>query len=183
MTAFSVTYAFTGSVLTVTSGAANITEGAVTPNTNMGASAVNTSYASAPFLQTGTTAAGSTSAAAAVSGGFYDSITLTPDAGYAMDLSSIAFNGAKGGSGTRGFVVRSSMDNYTADLFSGDFATQRPNWTAYSLDLSSYAPQTDPVTFRFYIYTPAAFQNVDFDDIVISGDISPVRTSNFFAMF
>ena len=129
----------------------------------------------APFLRLDPQGS-STSAAAAIAGNKYFEFTLTPEAGYQFTLDSIAFDVTRGGGSTpRGYVLRSSVDNFTADLAGGDLTTARPTYTPVSVTLgSTYADLTTPVTFRFYNYAPAAGNSIDYDNISLSGTITAV---------
>jgi len=118
--------------------------------------------------------ANATSAALAVTNGVYFSFTATPNA--AMSLTDLQFDAARGGGGTpRGYDIRSSVDNFATDLSTADLATVRPVYTHVTVDLSGAAFQnlTAPVTFRFYVYSPAAGSSVDFDNVVLSGTATP----------
>jgi hypothetical protein len=128
-------------------------------------------YSTAPFLRLDPQG-GSVDAAAAVANNKYFEFTLTPR--FELDLESLTFNVARGGGSTpRGVVVRSSIDNFAADLFSADIATARPTFTPVNIDLSGPAYQNlmDPITFRIYSYSTGAGASLDYDDITVNGVI------------
>jgi hypothetical protein len=131
----------------------------------------------APFLRVDPQG-NSATAAAAVTNNKYFQFTVTPDPGTELDLTSLTFDVARGGAGTpRGVVVRSSADNFAADLFQQDIGTARPTYTPVSIDLSGPSFQdltaASPLTFRVYSYSPAAGSSLDFDNIVLNGTVVP----------
>jgi len=132
-------------------------------------------YATQPVLRVNPDG-NANSAAAAVTNGVFFSFSLEPEAGYVLNLTSLEFKAARGGASVpRGWVVRSSLDAYAADIGTADIPSQRPNWTNYSLDLSGalYQNISGPVTFRFYVYSPAAGSTIEFDDITLNGTAVP----------
>ncbi len=108
----------------------------------------------------------------------YFSITVTPDAGTIIDLESITLDGARGGGSDRGFVVRSSVDGFTANLNGPEtesMATQRPTLTAYTIDLTdpAFDAISGPIEFRFYAYSTGPDNVLELDNIAINGVIVP----------
>lgn len=90
-----------------------------------------------------------------------------------MTLTNLSFDIARGGASTpRGYVVRSSIDDFGSDIDTADIPTQRPTFTSVSIDLdSTFSRVTEDVIFRIYCYTPSAV-NIDFDNFLVSGTIS-----------
>ncbi len=132
-------------------------------------------YATEPVLRVNPNG-NAASATAAVTNGVFFSFTLEPDTGYVMNLDSLQFKASRGGASTpRGWVVRSSLDGYATNIDSADIPTQRPTWTDYSLNLSGslYQNISGPVTFRFYVYSPAAGSTIEFDNITLNGTVVP----------
>lgn len=115
-------------------------------------------------------------ATSAVNNNAYLFFTITPDAGYQLDLASLTLNISRGGAAVpRGCVIRTSADNFTANLYSADLATVRPTWTPIPLDLSSSAYQhLNTFTVRVYGYTPGTGQSLDLDDVTVNGAVSLV---------
>lgn len=127
-------------------------------------------YTSSPVLQ----ATGSTSRPVghrADSDSF--SFTITPAPGATVDLTSLAFSVARGGAGTRGFEVTSSVDGFVSALLSvGTVATQRPTWTSYSADLTSLPATSGPITLRVYFHTNSGTATLEFDGFQLDGDLT-----------
>lgn len=133
--------------------------------------------------------AGALTPAGSLGAGKYFEFSITPDAGTAVDLTSLTFNAAKGGStGTRGFFVRSSADAYAGTLAAlgaptalvandvgYNLATGRPTYTAVTIDLSAPAFQNltpgTPLTFRFFTFASTSGNSVDIDDLSINGTV------------
>ncbi len=119
------------------------------------------------------------SEALSVTDNTYFSFTLTPGAGSALDLTSLSFflrtrvNTGGTASYTANVAVRTSLDNYTADVgtATGTEATVGANtgYVANSFSLTGLGvngllgAQT-PVTFRFYVFDN---QSVSADDQTI----------------
>ncbi|MEA5511089.1 PEP-CTERM sorting domain-containing protein [Crocosphaera sp. UHCC 0190] len=110
----------------------------------------------------------------------YLEFQVEANAGFEMDFSNLQLN-AQMDETNLDLVLRSSIDGFTSDLGSinltGSFAT-------YTLDLSSLAPQTGPVQFRFYginadtdtvFFIAENSANVDGGGFVaINGDVNPI---------
>lgn len=165
-------YEFTGATLAPTQQNFNATGTAIA---NGGALVTyeisNLGYTSDPELRVSPPSS-TTTAAAAVANGAYYSFTLTPGASDPLTLTSLGFQAARGGGGTRGWVLRSSLDNYAANLGTSDIATQRPTFTSYDVPLgSAFENLASPVTFRLYVYTGSSTSTLEFDNITVNGDV------------
>ena len=106
-------------------------------------------------------------------------LTLTPDAGNTLDLDTLTLDAARGGGSARGFRVRSSVDGFAADLNDASteaIPTQRPAYTAYTVDLGAaeFDDLQGPVSFRFYVYSSGTNNTLEFDDIRFNGEVSAV---------
>lgn len=154
----------------------------------------NTSFGnSAPSRQTAGTPNNQT--ANLLSGDFYYQFTVTPDAGYKMDLTSITFDfGASYSSSSQiGWRLYSSVDGF--DPGSGDiiasnvFASSAQAANSFTLQTSDLTPSnpnpsvgtdfqnlTVPVTFRLYINdaSTTAGSVTRFDNVTLNGVTSPV---------
>ena len=127
----------------------------------------------APFLRF-VPGATSTTTSEAIAGARYFQFAVYPKAGFEFALTSLTFNVARGGTTTpRGYLIQSSQDLYTSTLATADVNTQRPTYTAVTVDLSGpkFQNWTGSLTFRFYAYAPADLLSVDFDDITLNGTV------------
>lgn len=168
-------YSITGDALTPTTEDVHVTGGTLTKHASLTALTADSthSYLSEPNVDARPHNS-ATTLALAVTNNSYFYLTLTPDTGYELDLTSLTFNVARGGVSTpRGFGIRTSVDSYAADLATADITTVNPTWTAVNISLTGAAFQalTSAITFRFYVYTPEAGYSVDFDDITIGGTV------------
>jgi hypothetical protein len=119
--------------------------------------------------------AGSTTADQAVANGTYFEFTLAAADGFFLDLDTLMFGAARGGSGTpRGWVVRSSVDGFASNIATADMTTARPDLKLYTVDLSDpmFMDLTE-ITFRIYSYAPAAGNSADYVDVTINGFSHP----------
>lgn len=115
-------------------------------------------------------------AAAAIANGTYFSFAVAPVAGETMSLSSLTFDTARGGASTaRGYVVLSSADNFVSTLKTADILTARPTWTPVTVDLSAaeFQNRSTGVEFRIFTYSPANGSTVEYDNITVSGAVTP----------
>jgi autotransporter-associated beta strand protein len=98
-----------------------------------------------------------------------------------LDLTSLTFNGARGGGAApRGYGVYVSTPTTTDELVQGStaFATQRPTWSFQNISLAGFASLQNltsgqVVTFKIPIFAPAAANSVEIDDITVIGNITP----------
>ena len=161
-------------------------------HTNINASGINFTGSSATqfaisddilAVNAGGTAA---SASTAFTANSYFQFTVTPQATFEMDLSSLSFDASYGPSAGAGYAIRSSLDNYLTELQSGQVTRQYDSFDTYSLDLSAASFQniTEDATFRIYIFlnpgggNPAlAIDNVRLDGIVATASAIPEPAS------
>lgn len=119
----------------------------------------------------------------------YLEFTLTPAAGYTLNLTSIDLNmrrsttGSPTGAGPRQWSLRSSLDGYTADLGTGTL-TQNTTPTATITLSSSFNNVPTAITFRLYGYdvynNPGGLNRFVFDNITVKGlSILPISFSVF----
>lgn len=118
------------------------------------------------LLKTGpATSVADASAATALANNWYFEFTLTPSS--SMDIGSIDADWSRGGTtGTRGWFIRSSVDNYASDLF----AVESPGGTAtgfqhVNVELTGFTDLSTATSFRFYTYTPSTGRYMDFRDV------------------
>ena len=140
------------------------------------------SYATEPVLS----AARANFNESSVRDNVYFTFSASPDSGYKLDLSSLAFNVARGGASTpRDYDIRTSLDTFATSL-TGIVAinTARPAFTPVSVNLSGgqFQGLTSPITFQVRFFTAGISQNVDFDDITLNGEVVAVPEPNTLAM-
>jgi hypothetical protein len=127
----------------------------------------------------GIPATGATSAGTAITTDSFFYFTITPASGKKISLTTLTFNMARGGAATpRGYDVRSSVDSYAATLGTANIATQRPTYTAVSIDLSgaSFQNVQSSITFRVYLFAPSNVNSLDFDTMVLNGTVADGAT-------
>ena len=139
---------------------------------------ISSTYGSSnPFLQTAPQFGGQGDLAGAVARNEYWSVTLTPDAGYFLDLDSLSFLVFRGGaSGNRGFAVYSSVDGFVTPLVqvANESGTRSAPRTETLVLSSAYDNLTSPVTFRFYIHSINNASSIEFDDLRFFGSVSAI---------
>jgi hypothetical protein len=177
-------YEITGSSLAATTVDPNATAGNITPSptvnnqlTSVLTFVTGVGYPAASEPAIGAQRANTTEANTPAN--VYFSFTVSANPG--MNLSSLAFNAAKGGGANpRVYDVLSSVDAFATSLTGGPvtLTTQRPNFTPVSVNLSAAPFQgLSSITFRVHFFTPDPTQNVDFDDITLNGTVIPEPTS------
>jgi hypothetical protein len=143
----------------------------------------------------------STTFAGAVVNGDYITFSITPGAGYQLDLTSITFQVASGSSSTtsnRAFylVSESQPANFTSSstvlstdrtAFGGGTIPLQAGAGAidtvpkdYTVDLTSFTGITTTQYFRFYLQAGVS-QALTFDDIVVNGTVSAVPEPSTYA--
>ncbi|MGC6550515.1 MAG: PEP-CTERM sorting domain-containing protein [Rubripirellula sp.] len=121
-----------------------------------------------------------TSGPSAVTANSYFQFHIAADAGLMLDLTSLTFNAYKGGfSGPRGWVLRTSVDNYAADVAS-EVVTANPFGggdvvpDAFSVDLTAGQYQgLAEINFRLYAYAPTANFILNFTGLELNGNVVP----------
>ncbi|MGK7933813.1 MAG: PEP-CTERM sorting domain-containing protein [Microcystaceae cyanobacterium] len=112
----------------------------------------------------------------------YIEFEVAPTAGFDFDFTNLQLN-ARQDDTNLDLTLRSSIDGFSSDLGTIDLAF---NFTTYTLDLSSLAPQSSAVQFRLYgtnadggsVFLEASDSaNVDGGGfIAINGDVNPTDT-------
>lgn len=164
------------------SGAGQLAASTVDPNATAGS--VNfTGSGATQFAFSGSlainAATGATSAPTGVSTSSYYQFTITPNAGYELDLTSLDFKAATGTPpwNVIGYVVRSSVDSYAADLQTGTVPTQYSSFSSFTVSLAGAAFQnlTSAVTFRIYSFKGAGSNPaLTYDDVTVNGTVAPL---------
>jgi hypothetical protein len=124
---------------------------------------------------------------AAITHGAYMSFTVSADAGYELDLTSLTYKSVHNKTNlgndqdtdaTMNFFVRSSVDSYAANVgsvFSQGWNTSTANRTI-DLNGSAFQDLTSAVTFRLYVYESVqldTIQGARWDDVVLNGTVIP----------
>lgn len=130
----------------------------------------NADYATQPTMSYSYPAGGPyTTPDAAVAAGAYVTTTLTPNGAY-FRLTTLSFDVARGGAAApRGWVLRTSADNFATTVASGDVAALRPTMQRVTVDLSALPVMDKPLTIRLYIYTPGGSQTLEVDNFRVEG--------------
>ena len=131
--------------------ASNLTLGSVTAATN------GNRFGGSNWFNTGNTSAGNT-LAEAVAGNDYIQFVVTPNSGYSFTPTSLVFRWDRSGSGPSNVTLRSSADNYTADLGSvtGMISSGAATTTDRTITISGLANINVATTFRIYGYGSTA---------------------------
>ncbi|MGD0614898.1 MAG: PEP-CTERM sorting domain-containing protein [Verrucomicrobiota bacterium] len=133
---------------------------------------------------------------------YYD-VTFTPQAGYALDLVTISFSLNRIYNGIRNYAVRSSVDDFAANLpacinpYTPDLGVGPDNsfrWVRDEAFPSDHAQNevdlgadfsglTSPVTFRFYGWNAESSTGYfSIDNVMVTGSTEPVPEPGALAM-
>lgn len=109
----------------------------------------------------------------------YYGFTITPNSCYALNLSTLKFS-HRASSGAPTVTVRSSLDNFQADLYTG---TPTSTMTPITVALpAAFNAIYGPVEFRFYITTMATTgATYRHDNVSVEGIITALTTQTYFA--
>lgn len=113
-----------------------------------------------------------TNVADAIADGEYFSFTVAPLNGASLSLTSFAFVWDRSGTGPASFSLRSSADNYAADLGAFTSAPLSATATLRAIDLTGYSSITSETTFRLYAYGATSTSGTGGFDVV-SGYTQP----------
>lgn len=122
----------------------------------------------------------------AVASNSFFTFTLSANAGNVLNLATLEFDVAKGGTTTpRGFVIQSSVDGFAANLAGPtDIPTTRPTFTHYTIDLSGASFQgLFSITFRLFTYSPSVGSTVEYDNLTVNGSLGAVSLTPVFNLF
>jgi len=158
--------------------ATNITASDISRGNNNGTTNELITTVSASNTYTGFSAGGNAGAAArvgalnqAVNGSAYFEFTLTPASGYSFNLSGISFGTRSTSTAPQAYTIRSSADNFTADIVSGTIS----NNSGWSLKTHTgiLFSASSATTFRIYGYNGAGTANANttnwrIDDLTLS---------------
>jgi endonuclease/exonuclease/phosphatase family metal-dependent hydrolase len=110
----------------------------------------------------------------------YFTFTIQVQSGYRALIDSLEFSGLRGSTGPTRWSIRSSMDGYSSDLDSGDYALADA-WSLANVSLG-FDLISGQVTFRIYGFdADTAFGNLRIDDVTVQGSVSQVEVFRFSA--
>lgn len=118
-----------------------------------------------------------TSIANAVTGNDYMQFTVSPNAGFNFDVTSIVVSLQRSATGPRGIALRSSVDGYTANLGGEQAITDVTTTQSFTFTFSQ-TNNSAPVTYRIYMWAedvggsggPGDFTG---NDIIVNGSVYP----------
>ena len=170
-----VQYTAPGGSFDATTVAANTSAGPLNETGSLGDLQAGATFPNTVFLQQNIT---SPDAASAVLNNQYFQFSVTPDAGFKFNFTGLTFDAARGGASTpRGWVLRSSLDGFGADIDSDVVPTALPNPTSYSVAFAG-AMFNDVLTetiFRFYGFAPSTGVGMFYDNITLNGSVLPAN--------
>ena len=139
----------------------NLTQGTITAAGNANR------FGGSNWFNTGNTAAGNTMAEA-VAGNDYIQFVVTPNSGYSFTPTSLNFIWDFSGTGPKNLTLRSSVDNYTADL--GTLSSMTANTSVFkTITISGLNTITTATTFRIYGYGATATGGTGGFDVASNG--------------
>jgi len=110
----------------------------------------------------------------------YFTFTLTPAAGYKMNLSSFEFTLQRSSTGPTNYALRSSLDNFASDLSSGSYPMTAALQTVI-LSAANFQNITSAVTFRIYGYTAGTNAGTaSVNDFTFNGTIQNILATTQF---
>ena len=116
-----------------------------------------------------------TSIANAVSGNDYMEFTITPNSGYEFDVTTIVFNVQRSGTGLSGIALRSSVDNYAANIDTEMAIADNTSVQTITFIVNQIG-NTAAVTYRIYGRAEANGGSGGFEgsgnDIIVNGTVS-----------
>jgi hypothetical protein len=116
----------------------------------------------------------SVDAAAAVANQQWFQFKVQSQIGYHLNLTGLAFDATRGGASTpRGWVVRSSVDNFGSNLGTAVIPTQNPTLTPFNVALGgpSFQNLTAETSFRIYGFGPSTGIGAFYDNITLNGAV------------
>jgi hypothetical protein len=142
---------------------ANVTIDSLTRGNSFGTpTAVLLSTTSASAGYTGSTAAGNAGVPARIgaldytvngtTGSAYFEVTLTPDAGYTLNITNISFGSRSTGTGPRKYSIRTSLDSYMTEQAGDTINSVASSWGLRTNTLAINGTAGTPVTLRIYGY-------------------------------
>jgi hypothetical protein len=141
-------------------------------------------YPSAPFNRAFNQTVTSATEADGLTNDAYFFFTITPNPGFALNLTGFSTQVGRGGAGgNRATYIYDDKDGFTVgasitklETLANDLTLTRPNSAVIMADLTAarYQNLTAPITFRAYVVTDAGGQSMDFDNVTITGTVVAV---------
>lgn len=164
-------YTAPGGTFNATTVAANASAGPLNDAGSSGDLQAGATFPNTVFLLQNVTSA---DAASAVLNNQYFQFSVTPDAGFKFNFTSLTFDAARGGASTpRGWVLRSSLDGFGADIDFDVVPTAQPNLSSYSVAFAGamFSDVLAETTFRFYGFAPSTNVGMFYDNITLNGSV------------
>lgn len=113
----------------------------------------------------------------------YSGFTVTPASCYALSLTNLSFLHRTSNSGLNPTVhVRTSLDNFTADIFTATIAVPGTNENVTTALPAAYNNFIGPVTFRFYVTNiGSAAATYRLDNVAVAGSVSVLVPQTYYA--
>ncbi|WP_298900828.1 choice-of-anchor D domain-containing protein [uncultured Psychroserpens sp.] len=116
-----------------------------------------------------------TNIANAISGNDYMEFTITPNASYTFDVTTIDVIFQRSGTGTRGIALRSSLDGYAANIDTEKAITDNTSSQSFTFTVNQ-TNNAVAVTYRIYGWAESTGGSGGFegtgDDIVVNGSVN-----------
>ena len=116
----------------------------------------------------------------------YYSVTITPNAGFAVRVSDFDFGALSipANDGPVNYALRSSIDSFGADITSGTLTRSATTWTAYNNTFSAVTGTPGAaVTLRLYTYgnttVTSGVANINLDDVALTAAAVPEGNFSF----
>ena len=143
------------------------TEPSTTNNVNIGAATLNYTGSTVTPAANTNRLGGTNWAVGALNTAKYIQFTVTPNAGYSFTATSFSFIWDFSGTGPKSVALRSSADNYVANL--GSIATMTTSTsTVRTITISGLTNITTATTFRLYGYDATATSGTGGFDCAVS---------------
>lgn len=121
----------------------------------------------------------STDITTAVAGNDYMEFTITPNATYQFNVTTIDVNFERSGTGPRGILLRSSLDGYATDIDTEKSIADNTSTQAFTFTVGQTG-NTAAVTYRIYGWAEATGGTGGFEgtgnDIVVNGSVNSTCT-------
>jgi hypothetical protein len=111
----------------------------------------------------------------------YVEFTVTPANGYLLTVNSLTFDHLRTAAGATNGTVRSSADNFTADLITPFTVGTSAVNANVSLSGGSFTDKNAPITFRIYGWGGSSTGDLRLDNIILNGYVY-ANTNPYFSI-